>query len=133
MDEPHTGPCADPDCEVHTETVIFWNPMAVDLKARDNKGLLINMGGVIYTDCTGPNAACRHAHRVGMSVHLIPPRYADDPGLLALPTYHFHTPADAMAAYLAARADAVIVRTVTARDAAYARNLPVWINLSEKG
>lgn len=53
--------------------------------------------------CTGPNFACRAAHRTGLSVHVIPAasRYEIvgdrarllDP-ILVLPTYHFLTAQD---------------------------------------
>lgn len=48
---------------------------------------------VLASICTGPNRACRAAHRAGRSVHVIPAmsRDAANHPRLVMPTYHYRT------------------------------------------
>ncbi|AXI91376.1 hypothetical protein SAM9427_37045 (plasmid) [Streptomyces sp. ETH9427] len=86
--------------------------------------------------CTGPNKACRAAHRDGRSVHIIPSGSADK-GSLVLPTFHYETEEQARAAVEAARRDAVVIRSDEAlfearRLAQPYRLLPGWIDPSSR-
>ena len=67
----------------------------------------------ITMECTGRrggNKACRDAHRVGRSVHVIPNRGVEDIALV-LPTYHYATEADARRAVADGWANGVDVVT----------------------
>jgi hypothetical protein len=64
------------------------------------------MDATIWTKCTGPNPACRAAHRAGRSVHIIPPMGTNAP---VMGTYHYATEAEARAALVNATANAPMV------------------------
>lgn len=67
---------------------------------------------VLSTECKGPNRACKAAHKAGLSVHVIDdPRHPDNAvrGALVLPTYHFATVAEGVAAVKDAIANAKTV------------------------
>lgn len=99
---------------------------------------------VLSPHCTGRvgNAACREAHRAGRSVHIIPPRsrytIVDDRAqlldpILILPTYHFATVEEGLAAVRDAMATAPTVATdddlYAYRAAGIAHYLPVgWVD-----
>lgn len=63
-------------------------------------------GIFIYTDCTGPNRACKAAAKAGRTVHIIPP-----PGSVVLGTYHYATETEARAAFAHDQANAPMVNT----------------------
>jgi hypothetical protein len=66
---------------------------------------------VITEDCSGPNRACRKAHREGRTVHMSNSAQAhiDGRGRLVMPTYHYATVEEGTAAIRAALVDAVTV------------------------
>jgi len=71
---------------------------------------------VTSVHCTGPNAACRAAHRAGRSVHVIPSHHdpkQDTHGRLVMATYHYFTAQAGIAAVEAALRDA---RTVSSDE-----------------
>jgi hypothetical protein len=60
----------------------------------------MNGAPVLASICTGPNRACRAAHKTGRSVHVIPENGADahlHPRLI-MPTYHYRTSAEGIEA-----------------------------------
>lgn len=59
----------------------------------------------VHPICTGPNRACRAAHKAGRSVHIIPA-----PGSVVLPTYHFATETEARETLALAEKHAPTVR-----------------------
>jgi hypothetical protein len=67
----------------------------------------VNRSPIIYADCKGPNA-CRRASKAGRPVHIVPPRSSS--GLsVVLPTYHYATEREALAALELAEATAPVV------------------------
>lgn len=91
---------------------------------------------VLAAVCTGPNRACRTAHRQGRSVHVIPDRQADGRALV-MPTYHYATSAEGIEAIMDAE---MIAPTVTTDEELYACRrlniphfLPVgWVDPSRR-
>lgn len=59
-----------------------------------------NINTIIWTDCNGPNRACKKAHAEGRTVHVIEdPSTADiTNGRLIMPTYHYATAEEGIAA-----------------------------------
>lgn len=110
-----------------TNERITWNPLNADMTLIDEKGLRINRPGIIDSNmgCTHP--ACKKAIKAGRPVHLITPTYADDNASLSMRNHHYATVYEAQQAYLNVRHNAVTARTASERDAAYARNVDVWI------
>lgn len=75
----------------------------------------------IDSECTGPNPACRRAHRAGRIVHIIPAH--TDPRAenchIALNTYHYATRDDALAALEIAWKSSILVDNPRDRDEQY--------------
>jgi hypothetical protein len=65
---------------------------------------------VFASICTGPNRACRAAHKAGRSVHVIPGMVDSTEPRLVMPTYHYHTSADGIEAIMQAETTAPTVR-----------------------
>jgi hypothetical protein len=87
---------------------------------------------VLSHDCTGPNRACRAAHRAGLPVHMIPESHPKRPRLI-MPSYHFATVAEGAVVIADANAVAPTVATDTDlyryRADGVAHFLPVgWID-----
>lgn len=54
---------------------------------------------VLNEDCSGPNAACRAAHRAGRPVHVVAiSTLGENQPALVMPTYHYASPDDGIAA-----------------------------------
>ncbi len=93
------------------------------------------MNIIVRDRCTGPNSACRAAHRVGRPVHAYPVNHQGP--ALVLPTYHFET-ADQARTLIAEAAETA--PTVTTDDDLHrfraeglAHFLPVgWIDPSRR-
>lgn len=73
------------------------------IEARKGRAVAANPRGIVTDEnCSGPNRHCRAAHKAGRRVHVIPPRQTmeemETRGCLVLPTYHFATVADGLAA-----------------------------------
>lgn len=86
------------------------------------------MKATIHPTCTGPNRACRAAHRAGRSVHIIPGTRG-----LVLNTYHYATEEQAREALAYAEATAPTIRNdadlESARAYGLSYRLPVgWID-----
>lgn len=66
---------------------------------------------VLNHDCSGPNPACVRAHAEGRRVHMFdsPLAHRDGQGRLVLPSYHFFSVADGVAAISRALDTAVTV------------------------
>ena len=79
----------------------------------------MNGAHVLASICTGPNRACRAAHKAGRSVHVIPQTGPDASAhpRLVMPTYHYRTSAEGIAAIAVAEETAP---TVTCDDDLYA-------------
>lgn len=86
--------------------------------------------------CKGDNPRCKAARKQGMFVHIIP-SWSRDTQSIILPTYHYSTREDAIAALERARTTAPVV-TCDAdlyefRARAIAHKLPVgWIDPSRR-
>ena len=94
---------------------------------------------ILSDHCTGPNRACRAAHKAGRSIHVIPtmrpdPRTAP---ALVMPTYHYTTAQDGIDAINQAFATAPMVATeddlYRFRAERVAHFLPIgWIDPSRR-
>jgi hypothetical protein len=100
---------------------------------------MTDLAYVLSETCTGPNRACRAAHREGRSVHVIPGSIrgrADQPALI-MPTYHFATVDEGMGYIRDAWNTAPMVVTDEDLDryraANIAHKLPVgWVDPSRR-
>lgn len=85
-----------------------------------------NRLAIIRACCTGPNTRCRRAYRSGRTVHIIP--VTDHENFhIALPTYHYTSRDEALAALEIAMNTAITVDNPADRDAAYKAKVPVKI------
>lgn len=95
----------------------------------------------VRADCKGPNAACRAAHKAGRTVHVIEatwkfPRDAQHRSVvpsLVMPSWHFATAEEGIAALREARANAILIHTdaqlYAAREMELPHILPVrWVD-----
>jgi hypothetical protein len=81
---------------------------------------------VLASVCTGPNRACRMAHKQGRSVHVIPERRQDGRALV-MPTYHYRTSADGIEAIMDAEEAAPEVATDADLIEYRERNIPFFL------
>lgn len=65
---------------------------------------------VLRSTCTGPNLACRIAHKAGRSVHVIPGAHSAFEPALVMPRSHYATSADGIEAIYSALESARTVR-----------------------
>lgn len=95
---------------------------------------------VLASICTGPNRACRFAHREGRSVHVIP-AMRKDPATekaLVMPTYHYRTSAEGIEAIAEAETMAPTVETDADLYEYRKNNVPFylpmgWVDPSRRG
>ena len=99
----------------------------------------------VREDCKGPNAACRAAHKAGRTVHVIEatwkfPRDLEHRSIvpsLVMPSCHYATAEESIAALKEARTNAIMIHTDTqlyaAREMGLPHILPVrWIDPSRR-
>jgi hypothetical protein len=88
---------------------------------------------VLAAICTGPNRACRAAHKSGRSVHVIPESGGPKSPRLVMPTNHYRTSAEGVIAIAEAEESAPTVSSdadlFAYREAGMPHFLPVgWID-----